>query len=202
MINFKDPKDQTTSALFVAGIVMIVGSVVALFIHKYPNIKDAGQKSKDELNKLNARSTEAKKNKADYKTMIDKFRWNDKEDVVSPTALTLVSQGAEANHLKLVSFRPQKSIESDALVQLPVQFTVDGSFANVAQMLSTFQNSKAKLAVQQVQMAAQEGESDLVTATVSLYAFMDKPKKEAPATTSQTPGAKTAQAPAGAKTNG
>jgi hypothetical protein len=83
-----------------------------------------------------------------------------------------------------------KSTEVNSLIQLPMQFTVDGSFASVAAMLESLEKTNSKLVVQQVQFASQEGQSDQVSANVSLFAYLTKPmppKKKAGIKTTLSP---------------
>jgi len=197
MINFKDSKDQTPSALAVLGLLLIVGSVIALFLHRSVSINAIKKKATMDEAALTSRSDQAIMNLAQFEKTLADYQWKEKEDLVAPAALALISQSAEANKLKLVSFRPQKSVENDALVQLPMLFTVDGSFASVANMLDGLRKDSSRLAVQQVQFAAQEGETDQVSANVTLYAFLQKPAKKA-ATTKAPP----AKIPSGVKNNG
>ena len=199
MINFKDSKDQTASAFAVLGIALIVVAViVSLFFNRRVDAKAYAANSKKDLVSFKGRTETAKSSLADYEATLDKYQWTDKEDLVTPAALEIVSKRSAEKGLKLVSFRPIKSYESASLIQLPVQFTVDGSFASVAAMLEEFEKPESKLAVQQVQFASQEGVTDQVSANVTLVAFLSKPeptKKQstkistpaAPATTTKSP---------------
>jgi Tfp pilus assembly protein PilO len=204
MINFKDTKDQTPSALAVLGIALLVGSLIFLLL--FSRGLDT-QVSKSKLRKdeiaLTARSLMAKSDRSIYEDAIEKYQWKDNEDLVTPQALTIISKRAEENRLKLVSFRPMKSTETSSMVQLPLQFTVDGSFANVAAMLETLEKTSSRLAVSQVQFASQEGQSDIVSANVSIMAFLAKPvtKKLRSKTTIQSITTSTTSASAGTKTN-
>ena len=203
MINFKDPKDQTASAFAVLGMILIgVAVVVSLFFNRSVDAKAYAAASRKSLVAFKDRTSTAKDNLASYEDTISKYLWTEKEDSVTPAALELVSQKTQENHLKLVSFRPLKSFESAALVQLPLQFTVDGSFASVAAMLQSFETPDSKLAVQQVQFASQEGDTDLVSANVNLVAFLAKPvpvKKGSKTSTTSAP-AETKPSPTGATT--
>ncbi len=199
MINFKDPKDQAPSAFAVLGIVLILGAViVSLFFNRRVDAKSYAANSKRDLVSFKNRTEIAQANLADYEATIDKYRWEDKEDLVTPAALTIISKRSAENQLKLVSFRPLKSYEGASMVQLPLQFTVDGSFASVAAMLEAFEKPESKLAVNQVQFASQEGETDKVSANITMVAYLGKPepvKKKttkssitaAPATTTKSP---------------
>jgi hypothetical protein len=190
MINFKDSKDQTPSALAVVGMLLILGSVIfTLFFSRGMDAKSFAARAKTEKEKLKERSLVAKSDNFVYSEAMQKYQWEDNEDVVTPAALTIVSKRVAENQLNLVSFRPLKSIESGSMRQLPFQFTVDGPFANVASMLESLEKSDSKLTVQQVQFASQEGETDLVSANISLLAYIAKPiltKSKPTATSSKT----------------
>lgn len=179
MINFKDPKDQTTSALAVLGMVLIGAAViVSLFFNRGMDARTFQKKAKKDAESLEQRSLYAKSDNSVYMDAIDKYQWKESEDIVTPSALTIVSKKAMENQLSLVNFRPLKSVETNSMIQLPLQFTVDGSFAAVAAMLDSLENSDSRLAVQQVQFASQEAETDMVSANVNLLAYLAKPEKK------------------------
>ncbi len=204
MINFKDPKDQTSSAFAVLGMILIgVAVVVSLFFNRSVDAKAYARNARKDLVAFKTRTDSAKESLSGYEDTIGKYLWTEKEDSVTPAALELISQKTQENHLKLVSFRPLKSFEGASLIQLPLQFTVDGSFASVAAMLQSFETTDSKLAVQQVQFASQEGETDLVSANVSLVAFLAKPmpvKKGSKTSTTSSAPAGTNTSPRGATT--
>ena len=178
MINFKDPKDQTPSALAVLGLVLIAAAVVVtLFFIPSKNALAFAKDAKIKEESLKKRSLQAKSDNFVYEEAINKYQWTEPEDVVTPSALTIVSKRVQESKLTLISFRPLKSVENSAMMQLPFQFTVDGSFADVTSMLDSLEKSDSKLAVQQVQFASQEGETDKVSANINLIAYLAKPVK-------------------------
>lgn len=188
MINLNDPKDQGPLAFAGVGILLIVGSAIFPFL--FPKLNpDTFNRTfrKDQIN-LSNRKDKAEEDKETFEALISQYRWEEKEDIIAPAALALISKSVDSSKLKLVGFRPQKSTEVNDLIQVPMQFTVDGSFAGVANLVESLNVNKTKLAVQQVQYAAQEGETDQVSATVSILAFAKKPDSKKKATaTSKTP---------------
>ena len=188
MINFRDSKDQTPSALAVLGIVLLFASGIgSILTYRGVDAKTYVATSKREREAYKGRQVIAKENKTLFDTTVSKYQWTEKEDLVSPAALAVISKRSEEHQLKLVSFRPIKSIETNTLIQLPMQFTVDGSFANVASMLEALEKPESKLAIQQVQFASQEGETDKVSANVNVVAFLGKPEKKKTTTARTTP---------------
>ena len=202
MISFKDSKDQTPSALAVLGIaLLVVSAVVSVFFSRGIDTNGFKSKLRKDQYAFDQRTLKAKSDRSVYEYAIEQYQWTEKEDVVTPQALTIISKRADENHLKLVSFRPTKSSDAGSMIQLPLQFTVDGSFASVTAMLDALQAGKSKLAVQSVQLASQEGQSDLVSANVSLIAFLNKPKKSSSTTTKTSTKTTTPPASAGSKPN-
>jgi Tfp pilus assembly protein PilO len=178
MINFKDPKDQTPSALAVLGLLLIAAAVVvSLFFTRAIDATAFAKKAKSDEASLKLRSMAAQSDNFVYENAISKYQWTEPEDVVTPSALTIISKRAKESRLNLISFRPLKSIENSSMIQLPMQFTVDGSFADVAAMLESLERSDSKLAVQQIQFASQEGETDKVSANINMLAYLAKPVK-------------------------
>lgn len=177
MINFKDPKDQTPSALAVLGMLLIGASViVSIFFLKGIDANAYAAKARKDQNEFEKRKEKARANKVTYSDAIERYLWTEKEDLVTPAALTILSKRAAENNLRMISYRPMKSTEIPTGILLPMQFTIDGPFASVAAMLETLEQPGSKLAVQQVQFASQEGQSDLVSANISLVAFLAKPE--------------------------
>ncbi len=179
MINFSDPKDQLPLGMAGLGLLLILGTgVYTLAFHKQDD-KALKRKFNADKKALIQRQNKAQEDLDSYQSFVTNYRWEDKEDTVTPVALSLVSNAVSASGLKMVSFRPQKSIELAGLIELPLQFTVDGSFAGVAHLVEGLEAKGTKLAVQQVQFASQEGDTDRVSATINLLAFLKLPDNKA-----------------------
>jgi Tfp pilus assembly protein PilO len=178
VINFKDPKDQIPSALALVGIGGLVVSCVNLFFFKAFDKKTLTRKTKAKQEEYETRIKRAKAEFDVEKSRVALRLWNGKVDNVTPAALAKLTTMSETNKVTLVSFRPQKPSDSTVLIQQPYVLTVDGPFTNVANLVNSIENSDAKLAVNQVQMAATEGESDVVTAQIALVAYLDKEEIE------------------------
>lgn len=195
MINLNDPRDQTPNAIGITGVVLLVGAGIVFGFIKPENPDSIKKKHNAALRKLEEREETATKEKVQSAALVERYRWNSKIDDVAPAALDTITKLAKQNNLTLVSFRPQKPIDSAALTQLPFQMIVDGSFVNVANLIQSIERTDSKLAIQQVQYAGQEGETDIVTANINLIAFIKKPEatKPAPSTkpaSTTVPGAK------------
>jgi Tfp pilus assembly protein PilO len=185
VINLKDPKDQTPNAIAIVGAVLAVGSLIITGFMK-PQ-EPSNRKFNTDLLTIKTKTEQVEKDIVAHTGLIQRFRWDQKLDDVAPAALDTVTKLAKQYNLTLVSFRPQKTVESPSLIQLPFQLIVDGSFINVANLVQSLETSDSKLAVQQIQYAGQEGETDIVTANINLIAFVKKPdtKTTKPAATTK-----------------
>jgi len=185
MINFKDPKDQVPSLLAVLGIVLLCGSIVGLFMNKKVPTGELVRKNNEKRQQYIALKKHAEEELYAADLMVDKYLWVGKVSEITPTALAKVSRMVSDSKLNLVSFRPQKALEGAALLQIQYNLSVDGSYTNVATLVSRIENSDAKLAVNSIQYASAENDSDKVTATIGLVAFHDIVKAEKTTSTSQ-----------------
>lgn len=176
MINFRDPKDQLPSGLAVVGLLLIAASCISsIFIHTESSALIRSKNKKEET-KL---QTEAKKTKAEaeeMKAIVTANRWSQKSDEIQPIALEKLTKIAKDKKINVISFRPQKVTESSSLRQLVFTLNIEGGFLAVANMISEIEQPNSKMAVNQVQFASKEGESDAVNATLSLVTYLDKPK--------------------------
>jgi Tfp pilus assembly protein PilO len=185
MINFKDPKDQVPSLLAVLGIVLLCGSIVGLFMNKKVPTGELVRKNNEKRQQYIALKKRAEEELYAADQMVDKNLWVGKVSEITPTALAKVSRMVSDSKLNLVSFRPQKALEGAALLQIQYNLSVDGSYTNVATLVNRIENSDAKLAVNSIQYASAENDSDKVTATIGLVAFHDIVKAEKTTSTSQ-----------------
>lgn len=178
MINFKDPKDQVPSLLAVLGIVLLCGSVVGLFMNRKVSTVDLRRKNNEKRAQYTVLKEKAAADVYSADLIIEKQLWTGKVAEITPAALAKVGRLVSDSQLNLVSFRPQKPLEGANLLQIQYNLSVDGSYSNVATLVDKIERSDARLAVNSVQYASAENDSDKVTATIGLVAFHDFEKTE------------------------
>jgi Tfp pilus assembly protein PilO len=179
VINFKDPKDQLPSGLAIAGMLGLAVSAVNLYFVTPNNKRTLAKETKSKTSEMMNRYKQAKEDIELTKSKVGLHLWEARVDDVTPVALAKISRMSKTNQVTLVSFRPQKPTEGTVLVQQPYVLTVDGPFTNVANLIDAIEKSDNRLAVSQIQFAATEGESDVVSAQIGLIAYLNR--KEAPA---------------------
>ena len=178
MINFKDPKDQVPSLLAIVGIVLLCGSIVGLFMNKKLPTNELSRKNNETRLEYAAIKEKAVADIYSADLLIDKELWTGKVAEITPTALAKVGRLVTDSKLNLISFRPQKPLEGTALLQIQYNLSVDGSYTSVATLVEKIEKSDAKLAVNSIQYAASENDSDKVTAMIGLVAFHEIVKAE------------------------
>ncbi|MFN3730072.1 MAG: type 4a pilus biogenesis protein PilO [Fimbriimonadaceae bacterium] len=102
--------------------------------------------------------------------------WRVGPDLVAPAVLDEITALAKKHDIKLVAFRPQKTVDRDPLIQLPMTITLDGGFGKVSAMINDLDQPRNKVAMNLIQISSADGASDRVTATVGISAFID-PRK-------------------------
>jgi Tfp pilus assembly protein PilO len=173
MISFKDPRDQLGSSLFVGGIVLLSASLVMfLFVHP-PTTKGIQGKKLAKLRQASNAIDTANERIDVIKQVFEKTKWKEKPDLITGNVLSIVRAATAKASVKLISFRPQRTVETTDLLQLPYVLAVDGSFPNVVKFVQSIEESDSKLAVSSFQLASAEGTSDFVTASVGLVAYRD-----------------------------
>ena len=179
MINFKDPKDQVPSLLAIVGIVLLCGSIVGLFVNKKISTTEMARKNREKRAEYTVLKERAEADIYSADLIVEKQLWTGKVADITPVALAKVGRLVSDSKLNLVSFRPQKPLEGTSLLQVQYNLSVDGSYTSVATLVDRIEKSDARLAVNSIQYAASENDSDQVTAMIGLVAFHDfvKPEK-------------------------
>lgn len=104
--------------------------------------------------------------------------WTGSLESVSPVVLERLNQMAAAKGLQVKTFRPQRSLAEGGLDVLAFVISVEGAFPNALAFIRQIEQPGSNLAVTQIQMAAVDGASDRVSATIGVTAFAEQNKKE------------------------
>lgn len=173
MINFNDQRDVLPSSLAVIGILGLTGSLIALIFVPRPSVKGIEGKKIQQQRTLINETDGLKTTVDDLETELEKTKFTEKVDLITPFVLDRVSVKANANKLTMSSFRPQRQVDNKSLMQLPYTVNFDGPFPSVIAFLRNFEMGEDKLAVNSLQLSSSEGAGDQVTATVGLVAYRD-----------------------------
>ncbi len=164
----------TPDRLFVLiPIVAIIASLVAgivLLFPKDPVRVSAADQKRREMAIIEDASKVARQGEA-YAEQIQELTWVEQPEQVEPRALDIVSRVADRSRTKILGFRPQRTVLSGGLEQLPFLVTLEGSFPNILTTARDLGTRSNRLAVTSIQVASADAASDRVTATVGIVAF-------------------------------
>lgn len=165
-------KERTWTLVSVSVLVAMLGFIV--YHEVYPPLtakqgaagsRATEQKLRTEIASLNSQAVAAQKTS-------DLLVWKVKMDDIGPAALDLVTAAAKTHKVTVVAFRPQKPIELVGLTQMAFTVSLDGTYPSVSALVNDLEKSESKLTVSLVQLAAQDGASDRVNATIGISAFL------------------------------
>ncbi len=133
-----------------------------------------------------AETADWKRKESQAERTIEELSWTGGADAAEKGALALVTQISKSKGATLQAFRPQKRLEQGELTRLPFLVTLEGPYTKVLAVLRELETPSSKLAVNLVQIASADGASDVVTATLALFAFASKaPAQDAKAAPKQ-----------------
>lgn len=181
MINFRSREDRSASILILLSILILFGSLI--YVLAVPEPSAAGmakgrtlsrQKIEQEIEAITRRSQEVR-------AAVKRRTWQG--EVESVTALVLQRLTAQANQrsLKITAFRPLKGQVIEGMTELPFSVQITGAFPNVSAMLKGLDAPDTRIALRSVQIAASDGVSSQVTATLGLSVYVEAAALSKPA---------------------
>jgi len=179
MISFKSKADTGASVAILVALAVMLAAAIIQFAPKPTSAAMAkgAERSrdqiKDEIGKLEASN-------AELTSQVNEKIWSMPLDDIGPKALQTVSGYVQKAHLKLVAFRPQKTVEVNGLTQIPFLISVEGSYPGMMELLRELDLPDAKVATNTVQLTSTDGSSDKVTGTIVAVAYTQQKPKEKP----------------------
>ncbi len=181
MINLRSREDRSASVLILLSILILSGSLI--YVLAVPEPSAAGMakgrtlsrlKIEQEIEAITRRSQEVR-------AAVKRRTWQG--EVESVTALVLQRLTAQANQrsLKITAFRPLKGQVIEGMTELPFSVQITGAFPNVSAMLKGLDAPDTKIALRSVQIAASDGVSSQVTATLGLSVYIEAAAPSKPA---------------------
>ena len=98
--------------------------------------------------------------------------WRDGVDQIAPKALDVVTREARARGVRLVAFRPQRTVPGSPLTQVPFTLTLEGTYPKVLDFVAAMDRPSNRLAITLMQVAAADDATSQVTASLGLVAFV------------------------------
>jgi Tfp pilus assembly protein PilO len=170
--------EKSWNTVALTAIVVMALTVVAYWLFPVPALKKVTQTRRNQETDL---YKDIEKIQSDIK--VTRIRnqqrlWSQPADQVAAAAMAKVTQFAQAQSLKVLAFRPQRVQEFPGVTVLPYQVSMEGYFPKVMAFVRSMETSTVKLPVVNVQIAAADGASDKVTATIGIVAFREAETKK------------------------
>lgn len=161
-----------------------------------PKVQMSPQKTAIERNKLMVGNALTEKELAGLTKQTNNLIWLSNAERIGSVSLNKVTSLAAARGLKLLAFRPQRSVQEEDLIRLPYTISIEGPYVGIVGFLKGLESPANKLAMNMVQIASADPNSDRVSATVGVIAFQKIPE----AKPIVTPKPKATTKPAGTTT--
>jgi|GEM_PF-1806241 len=166
-------KTWTTMSIILA--VLTIGIAIANFLIPMPDAKKAEEVGKEAVAagkaELAVRERELEELKA-----ADPAIWEGLTETVTPQILQSVTLMAKAQGVTLKSFRPQNPVADGDISRSNFVVLIEGPFPKVVAFTKAIDTKSSRLGLNQVQLAAVDQETDVVSATVSVIAYIRQPE--------------------------
>jgi Tfp pilus assembly protein PilO len=162
---------RTYTALCAALILAIIGVACYHFLAPYPSPKAAERRTDRQIERAESDLKRKQETLANLKSG-EKAVWQGAAQTVLPQVLQSVSILAKAQDIKLKTFRPQAPITDGEVTRATYLTMVEGPFPQVAAFIRSIDRPDSQLATSTIQISALDQESDLVTATVGILAYI------------------------------
>ena len=157
-------------AMWVGIIGMLAGIALVLFLPK-PSLASIQANQKRQEADIQVRAAQARKDFDAAETKVKKRVWSGGAEEVGPGALKAMNGLAAKYRVKLSGFRPERTTQTAGLDLLPYSVTATGAYLDVLTFAKAIESPDNKLAVDSLQIASSEANSDQVIAMIGLTAY-------------------------------
>lgn len=179
MIDFRRKENVPASVLAVVAILTLLGTFLFMVLVPKPSTANLAEKTRREAMKIRIKTKDADDRLAMAKATVTSTTWPGIGDDVAPAANARLTTMATRRGVKLTSFRPQRTTAKTDLTVLPFVITVEGSFPQVVELTRDIDTAGSRMAVNLIQITTANDDSDRVSATVGVMAYL-RPGQVAP----------------------
>ncbi len=194
MIDFKDKDSQVPSAIIVASLLILLGTLVFMMVVPRPAPPKAFAKEK-QLATYKEQIVQAKLSLDQSQKTTAALIFRGRPEDIMARALAMLTQRAQKDQVQIVAFRPQKTIVLGGLTELPVNMQVTGPYPELLAFLNGLSAPGSHVAVSSFQVASSGDATSTVTANLNVALFAplaDTLPSPAPRTSvTRTPAART-----------
>jgi len=153
------------------GIIGMLAGIALILAFPKPSIASVNAYQRSQQTKINIGVEQANKDLATAKAKVDAHAWSGGAEGVGPGALQAMNSLATKYKVKLSGFRPERPTKASGLDMLPYSVTATGAYLDVLNFAKAIENPDTKLAVDSLQVASSQANSDQVIATIGITAY-------------------------------
>ncbi len=173
MKGFQDPEMRVPNLLILAAILLLLVSLTVMLFVKPPSVAGLATKRQRSLQKLEDEVETLKKRSAEATAATrPRLSAGDAETLTAQT-LDRLTQIARSRNVILGGFRPQRTKELPGLMELPYSVQLRGAFPAVRGFASDVDAPGGKIVLRSLQLAASDGDTSNVTATLGVSIFVE-----------------------------
>jgi Tfp pilus assembly protein PilO len=169
--NFKNPQEAGPSAVMLAALVILLGSLGYMLFVKKPTTEGIAMGKERSRKGILEQIEMAQLSGQQTRAQLSARLWQGDTDTIAAAVLAQLTQEATARKLKLSAFRPQRTQLLPELSELPFSVQISGPYPAVHAFAATLDRPSSKLALRSLQIASSDAGSDAVTATLGLCAY-------------------------------
>ena len=172
LLNFKNSQEAGPSAVILAALVILAGSLLYMLIVPKPTTDGIARGKERSRKQLLDQIESAQNSGQQARAQATSKLWQGDPDTITASVLAQLTKEATRRKLKLSAFRPQRFQNLPELTELPFSVQVSGTYPAVHAFAATLDAASSKLALRSLQLASSDAGSDAVTATLGLSAFV------------------------------
>ena len=154
-----------------AGVIgIVIGAAFILFVPKPTTASVFAMKKKQEAT-IQSQADRAQSEFKDSQKEVVARTWSGGAEDVGPGALNEMNALATKYKVKLSGFRPERPTQDSGLDFLPFSVTATGAYLDLLNFVKAIENPDNKLAVDSLQIASSEANSDQVIGTIGITAY-------------------------------
>lgn len=171
MLSFRTRAEMAASVAILIALAILVGTGLFMLFVPKPTVAASTASKVRSQRELDERIRKLEENKTLTAATVVSQVWGEPVEEIGPKALESITAYARTQKLKLMAFRPQKTVEVDGLIQLPFLISVEGSYPNIIRFVRQLESGNLKMGTSLVQVSSTDPNSDLVSASIGIVAY-------------------------------
>lgn len=170
---------KTWNSVIVGMMILMVGVIIAELIIPKPTLESKSRENMTKQRDLRFANDATEKRVNEIEAEVSKLCYTGNVETVTPKILAQVNQIAAANKIEVKSFRPQKPLDFDGLQRLPFTVLASGKYSQIVSFVRQIDEQSTLFSVYLLQVSASDGETDMVSATIGMAAFIQPESEKA-----------------------